>query len=69
MGKFGTDARRWYWLSRALLALPENPPADKKYCDCTPEEKAARYVHRAYEELTGEKFDRRAFNDMMNAYK
>ena len=68
MGKFGADFRRIYWLSRALDCMVENPPADKKFEDCTEEEKASRYLHRAYQCLTGETFDRKTFNNMMNPY-
>ena len=46
--------------------MVENPPKDKPFNECTEEEKASRYLHRAYECLTGESFDRRAFRDMMN---
>lgn len=69
MGKFGADFKRVYWLSRALTAMPENPPKEKKYEDCTPEERASRYLNRAYSELTGETFDRQVFLDMMNPDK
>ena len=69
MGKFGADFRRIYWLSRALDAMPENPPKEKKFDQCTPEEQASRYLHRAYQIMTGETFDRKAFSDMMNPYK
>ena len=69
MGKFNADFKRVYWLSRALSAMPENPPKDKKFADCTPEEQAARYLNRAYEILTGDTFNRQVFTDMMNPYK
>ena len=69
MGKIGAEFKRMYWLSRALCALPENPPKEKKFQDCTPEERASRYMHRAYFELTGETFNRQEFNDMINPYK
>jgi len=69
MGKFGADMRRAYWLSRVLDSMPSNPPRDKKFSECSPEEQASRYLHRAYEIMTGETFDRQVFNDMMNPYK
>ena len=65
MGKFNAELKRAYWLSRALDGCVENPPADKKFSECTDEEKASRYLHRAYYLLTGDTFDRKAFNDMM----
>lgn len=66
MGKFNHDFQRMYWLQRALSAMPENPPKEKKFQDCTPEERASRYLNRAYTELTGETFDRQTFYNMMN---
>lgn len=69
MGKFSSDMRRAYWLGRVLDSMPENPPKDKKFKDCSPEEQASRYLHRAYEIMTGETFDRQVFVDMMNPYK
>lgn len=65
MGKFASEFRRAYWLGRALLCMVENPPASKKFNECTEEEKASRYMHKAYEILLGEPFDREKFNNMM----
>ncbi len=66
MGKFSADFRRMYWIQRALCGMVENPPKDKPFKECTPEEQASRYMHRAYEVLTGETFDRRGFLEMMS---
>lgn len=68
MGKFNAEMRRAYWLGRALDACVDNPPADKKFKDCTDEEKASRYLHTAYQLLTGDTFDKKAFNSMMEPY-
>lgn len=68
MGKFNQNFKRMYWLSRAICALPPNPPKEKKFEQCTNEERASRYLHRAYELLSGDTFDRQAFEDMMNPY-
>ena len=69
MGKGNADFKRLYWLQRALMTMPENPPKDKKFQDCSPEEQASRYMHRAFEILSGDTFDRQVFADMMNPYK
>ncbi len=69
MGKGNADFKRLYWIQRALLGMPENPPKEKKFQDCTPEEQASRYMHRAFEILSGDTFDRQAFSDMMDPYK
>ena len=45
--------------------LPDPPPKDLKDAELTDEQKVARYAHRAYYILTGEKFDKAAWRDMM----
>ena len=69
MGKFGAYLRKVYWLSRFLDTMPDPPPKDIKDSDLTDEQRASRYANRAYYILTGEKFDKKAFDDMMNPYK
>lgn len=69
MGKFNAEMRRAYWLGRVLESMPENPPKEKKFDQCSPEERASRYLHKAYELMTGDTFDRKEFIDMMNPYK
>lgn len=69
MGKFSAMGRQWYWLSRALMTMPEPPAKETPFNELTDEQKAARYMHRAYYILYGEKFDKKAFDDMINPYK
>ena len=64
MGKFASEYRRAYWMGRALLCMVDDPKG-KKFEECTDEEKASRYMHRAYELIVGEPFDRKKFDDMM----
>lgn len=52
-------------MGRALASMVPDPPKDKKFSDCTPEEQASRYMHRAYTIMFGETFDRKAFLQMM----
>lgn len=66
MGKFASDFKRVYWMGRVLSGMVPDPPKDKKFSECTPEEQASRYVNRAYTILTGETFDRKEFLDMMS---
>jgi hypothetical protein len=65
MGKFGAEFRRLYWLQRFLDTLPDPPPKTAKFEDLTDEQKVARYCHRSFYILTGEKFDKKKFDDMM----
>ncbi len=65
MGKIAAQMRQLYWLSRFLDTMPDPPPKDIKFEDLTDEQKVARYAHRAYWILTGEKFDKKAWKDMM----
>lgn len=69
MGKFSADMKRAYWLSRFLLTMPDPPAKHLKDSELTQEQRIARYAHRAYYLITGERFDKKAFNDMINAYK
>lgn len=66
MGKIAAQMRQLYWLSRFMDTLPDPPPKDTKFEDLTDEQKVARYAHRAYYILTGEKFDKKAWKDMIN---
>lgn len=68
MGKFGAEFRRAYWLSRFLETMPDPPAKEINDIDLSQEQRIARYAHRAYYLMTGEKFDRKRFNDMMNPY-
>lgn len=45
--------------------LPDPPPKDLKFAELTDEQKVARYAHRAYYIMTGERFDKAAWRDMM----
>ena len=65
MGKFNAEAKQWYWLSRFLDTLPEPPSKELKPTELSREQLIARYAHRAYYLLTGEKFDKKDFRDMM----
>lgn len=65
MGKIAAKMRQLYWLSRFLDTMPDPPPKDIKFEDLTDEQKVARYAHRAYWIMTGEKFDKKAWKDMM----
>lgn len=66
MGKIAAQMRQLYWLSRFLDTMPDPPPKGIKFEDLTDEQKVARYAHRAYYIMTGEKFDKKAWKDMMN---
>lgn len=65
MGKFSASAKQWYWMSRALSTMPEPPAKEIPFNDLTDEQKAARYMHRAFYILYGEKFNKKDFCDMM----
>lgn len=69
MGKFSSLQRQAYWLSRFLLTLPDPPPKEIPFIELTDEQRMSRYAGRAYYILTGEKFDRKAFKDMMRPYE
>lgn len=69
MGKFNSAAKQWYWLGRALMTMPEPPAKEIPDKELTDEQRAARYMHRAFYILYGEKFNKRQFSDMMNGYK
>lgn len=66
MGQLTSKVRQIYWLSRFLDTMPEPPAKNIKFEDLTDEQRIARYAHRAYYILTGEKFDKKAWKDMMN---
>ena len=65
MGKFNAEFRRLYWLQRFLDTVPDPPKKEVPFAELTDEQKVARYCHRAFYILTGEKFDKKKFNDMM----
>lgn len=69
MGKMSSEFRQLYWLSRFLTGMPEPPEKELKDSELTTEQRIARYAHRAYYLMTGEKFNKKAFLDMMNPYK
>ena len=69
MGKFGAEFRRLYWLQRFLDTCPEPPAKQIAFKDLTDEQKVARYCHRAFYILTGEKFDKAKFRNMMEPPK
>lgn len=54
-------------MGRALLTMPDPPPKEIPFSELTDEQRAARYMHRAYYVLYGEKFDKKSFNDMMRS--
>ena len=58
MGQLTSKVRQIYWLSRFLDTMPEPPAKNIKFEDLTDEQRIARYAHRAYYILTGEKFDK-----------
>ena len=66
MGKIAAEHRQWYWLSRFLDTLPDPPDKSIDARDLTREQLIARYAHRAYYLLCNEKFDKKAWKDMMN---
>lgn len=66
MGKIAAEHRQWYWLSRFLVTMPDPPDKSIDAKDLTREQLAARYAHRAYYLLANERFDKKAFLDMMN---
>ena len=68
MGKIGAHFRQIYWLSRFLDTMPAPPPKELKASELTDEQLAARYAHRCYYVMTGEVFDKKKFNEMMNGY-
>ena len=66
MGKISSDMRKLYWLSRFLDTLPDPPAKELKFADLTDEQRISRYCHRAYYIMTGEKFNKQEFRNMMN---
>ena len=66
MGKITAELRQVYWLSRFLTTMPDPPAKELKPSELTREQMIARYAHRAYYLLTGERFDKKAFRDMMD---
>jgi len=65
MGKIAAFNRQLYWLSRFLDTMPDPPPKELKANELTNEQLIARYAHRAYYLMAGEKFNKKAFRDMM----
>lgn len=68
MGKINAHFRKLYWLSRFLDTMPDPPPKELKASELTEEQLVARYAHRAYYVMTGEKFNKKEFNNMMKGY-
>lgn len=70
MGRINSEFRALYWLSRFMNTLPSDPPPKEiEAKDLTREQLIARYAHRVYFLMTGEKFDKKAFADMMRPYE
>lgn len=69
MGKFSAEMRAAYWLSRFLTTVPDPPAKELKAEELTREQLIARYAHRAYFLLTGERFNKKQFIDMMKPYE
>lgn len=69
MGRMSAEFKQIYWLSRFLTSMPDPPAKELKDSELTNEQRIARYAHRAFYLMTGEKFNKKEFNDMMNPYK